>query len=455
MNTRSTAARHRPWLLFACLLAATAVAPAHSACKYKVNPNTQNNIPDFDPANGFSPTVVGLGLDGPLAPGATVLWTQEEGPTVVLNTANPAAPTFLAPNVTTSTTLRFRATVTCLDGSDTDVGTVRIINQNRPPVAHASASPAIALVGNTVTLSSTAPSGSPASNDPDGDTLFYQWTRTAGPAVTLTGATTATASFVAPNTGADYTLQFRLVVRDRPTGGMTSETSVVVNVTSNLPPLASLSCPEQVNEGAPVVLDGSASLDPNGQPLAYQWTQSMGYPSILVGGATTSTVTFTAPALTTGQDGFVEFELKVTDTFGLWDLATCMVEIRDITAPVISVPSPAPVAEAGSPDGTAVNYAVSAVDNVDADLGHLVVCVPPSGSVFPLGASPVDCEVDDSIGNTGSASFTVTVVDSTAPVIDSPSDIAVQATRPEGAIVNYLVPGGGRCGGCRVGSQLQ
>ncbi|HJW45394.1 MAG TPA: HYR domain-containing protein [Lysobacter sp.] len=339
--------------------------------------------------------------------------------------------------------MRFRLTATCPDGSQAtdETGTITIVNVNRPPVAYASPAPAIAFQGDLITLRSTAPSGAPASNDPDDDALVYQWTQTPpGPGVTLTGANTATATFTAPAAGGDYTLQFRLLVRDRPSGGLTSTASVVVNVTSNLPPLAMLQCPESVNEGNPVLLDGRGSNDPNGQPLTYAWTQLLGTPSIVVGGETGNTVAFNAPTLTTGQDGFVEFELKVTDTQGLWDLATCMLEIRDVTRPVISVPALPPF-EATSSAGSLVTYGVSAVDNVDGDVSSLVVCVPPSGSIFGLGTNAVDCEVEDSIGNTGIATFFVTVRDTTPPVIDPRDDIVdIEATGPDGAAVIYNSP---------------
>ncbi|HWQ69291.1 MAG TPA: putative Ig domain-containing protein [Patescibacteria group bacterium] len=49
---------------------------------------------------------------------------------------------------------------------------------------------------------------------PDGTPLAYQWTQTSGPAVTLTGATTATPSFSAPAVSADTLLAFSLVVND-------------------------------------------------------------------------------------------------------------------------------------------------------------------------------------------------------------------------------------------------
>ena len=42
-----------------------------------------------------------------------------------------------------------------------------------------------------------------------------------------------------------------------------------------------------------------------------------------------------------------------------------------------------------------------------------MTCTPASGSTFPIGATTVTCTATDARGNTGSASFTVTVADTT------------------------------------------
>ncbi len=72
------------------------------------------------------------------------------------------------------------------------------------------------------------------SSDPNGDSLTYQWTQTAGPAVTLSSATAAKPTFTAPATAA--TLTFQLVVND---GTLSSApSSVSITVTSDLAMLA-------------------------------------------------------------------------------------------------------------------------------------------------------------------------------------------------------------------------
>jgi len=84
------------------------------------------------------------------------------------------------------------------------------------------------------------------------------------------------------------------------------------------------------------------------------------------------------------------------------------------TPPVLTVPAGPVVAEATSPAGAAVTYAVSATDAED-DPDPTPTCTLASGSVFPIGDTTVNCSVTDSGGLSDTDSFTVRVVDTTDP----------------------------------------
>ena len=75
------------------------------------------------------------------------------------------------------------------------------------------------------------------------------------------------------------------------------------------------------------------------------------------------------------------------------------------------------------------------------------VCVPPSGGLFPIGATPVSCYATNTSGG-GSApcTFTVTVQDTQAPVIACPAPIVVNATSSTGAVVPFAVTATDNCG---------
>ncbi len=77
----------------------------------------------------------------------------------------------------------------------------------------------------------------------------------------------------------------------------------------------------------------------------------------------------------------------------------------DTTAPVIRCPTNIVVECAGT--NGAVNYTVTATD--DCDPTPVIVCDPPSGSVFPPGDTTVNCTAKDAAGNISTCSFVVTV----------------------------------------------
>ena len=110
------------------------------------------------------------------------------------------------------------------------------------------------------------------------------------------------------------------------------------------------------------------------------------------------------------------------------------VSVVDTTPPAITVPAPI-TAEATGPAGAAVTYSATASDLVDGAVP--VTCVPPSGSTFALGTTTVTCGATDAHGNSASATFTVTVVDTTPPAITTSADLTSGPTGPMGATIGY------------------
>jgi hypothetical protein len=78
----------------------------------------------------------------------------------------------------------------------------------------------------------------------------------------------------------------------------------------------------------------------------------------------------------------------------------------DETAPVITCAQDTTITCADSA-GVVVAFEVTAVD--DCDPAPILTCEPPSGSVFPPGATDVTCTAVDSSGNTSTCTFTVNV----------------------------------------------
>src|SRR5712664_4143881 len=74
---------------------------------------------------------------------------------------------------------------------------------------------------------------------------------------------------------------------------------------------------------------------------------------------------------------------------------------------------------------------------MDPDDAATVSCAPASGSTFPLGLTTVACTATDTHGNAANASFTVTVADTTPPVVTITAPSLVEATGPSGAVVAF------------------
>jgi len=103
-----------------------------------------------------------------------------------------------------------------------------------------------------------------------------------------------------------------------------------------------------------------------------------------------------------------------TDSAGQTATDTFEVIVEDTTAPALSLPG-ALMVEAASAAGAVVQIAATAQDIVSGSVP--VTLTPASGSTFPLGTTIVTATATDAAGNTATGELTVTVRDTTAPVI--------------------------------------
>ncbi|MDP9469306.1 MAG: HYR domain-containing protein [Chloroflexota bacterium] len=125
---------------------------------------------------------------------------------------------------------------------------------------------------------------------------------------------------------------------------------------------------------------------------------------------------------------------EAVDSAGNKGSASFSVTVSDQTAPELELPDNI-TREATGANGAIITYEASATDNVDESV--TVSCLPPSGSTFGLGTTTVNCAAEDAAGNEATGSFTVTVVDTTAPALDLPDDITEEATSANGAVVSF------------------
>jgi protocatechuate 3,4-dioxygenase beta subunit len=114
--------------------------------------------------------------------------------------------------------------------------------------------------------------------------------------------------------------------------------------------------------------------------------------------------------------GETDVTCAATDTAGNSGTASFKVLVQDNTPPHVTAPADQ-VLEATGPQGAVATFSATATDVVSGTL--VPACVPASGSTFPLGTTAVTCTAADAAGNTGSVSFSVMVLDRTAPNIAS------------------------------------
>lgn len=193
-----------------------------------------------------------------------------------------------------------------------------------------------------------------------------------------------------------------------------------LTIINNIPPVADAG-PDQIveqtyHQGANVTLDGSGSTDDGMlQPLTYTWTW--------IGGSATGV----SPTVSLPLGGPTTITLTVFDG-QFSDTDTVDITVEDTTPPNITCPDDIVDVEQATLAGTVVTFTTTATDICDAD--PIVVCDPPSGTVFPLGTTQVTCTATDFTGNQSECSFTVTVVDTTPPDVS-----CIESVNPHGNII--------------------
>jgi hypothetical protein len=238
------------------------------------------------------------------------LWKQIAGPSVSLSNPETVQPTFEAPNVVGSISLKFELTVTDYGGlEDTDTTIVNVMGGNDPPVADAG--PDQDVEEETLVILDGS-----NSFDPDDGIESYGWKQVLGPSVSLSDPEAMQPTFLAPDVGPDgVSFTFELTVTDY--GSLQSSDSVIVNVIwLNDPPTANAGVDQTVLEKSTVTLDGSNSSDPDDGIKSYRWKQVAGQ-SVTFSDPTSAQPTFEAPSFDDGDEQPLIFELIVTDNGGL------------------------------------------------------------------------------------------------------------------------------------------
>lgn len=197
----------------------------------------------------------------------------------------------------------------------------------------------------------------------------------------------------------------------------------------NHPPVADAGPNQTVECPSMVVLDGSKSSDPDQDPLTFDWTEG----GVVLGhGANVST------QLPLGSHTIT---LTVTDSGGLNSQSTVTINVVDTVAPTVVCPGATSLA-VGANCQALVPDLLASLNAADAcaPANQLVkIQNPPAGTPVGLGAHTIVITVTDGAKNVSTCATTLTVADSTPPVVICPAPVFVQASRNcDGAVPDFL-----------------
>ena len=363
----------------------------------------------------------------------TYFWQQVDssGYSVSLSDASSANPSFTTPQVAADTNLSFKLTVTDSLGKSSDDNLSISIVYNNPPTANAGNS-GQANENQSIQLNGSASVDSEDSNL----TYFWQQTDSSDYSVSLSDAHSANPTFITPEVAANTNLSFQLSVTD--SLGKNSRDNVTISVIYNNPPVANAGNNQDVNDGASVELDGSASSDIEASALAYLWQQvdSSGY-AISLSDANSARPSFTAPAVLT--DTNLSFQLTVTDSLGKSDDANLTISVIYNNPPTARVGAHQEVRASASVslDGSASS------DSEDSSLAYIWQQVDSSGYVISLSDATIaqpsftapevtanaelifQLTVTDSLGKSDDANSTISVVYKDPPSANAGNDQTV------------------------------
>jgi hypothetical protein len=238
--------------------------------------------------------------------------------------------------------------LTALNGTDSTVTSTTISTVGSSPEAEAGPN-LHASLGTKAALN-----GSPSSS-PDGDSLLYDWQVVSKPETSAASLvnTDSVAPIFIPDVEGTYL--FRLTVSD----DHGNRSSDVVNLsTSDLPPVANAGYDQTVATGSTVQLDGSSSIDADGDTLTYDW-MFISMPSAST--ATLSDGQSKTPTFTADVAGDYQVQLVVSDSGG---------NASNPATVLISTEHVAPIAIAGESKKVVVGSDVTLDGSASSDPLH-------------------------------------------------------------------------------------
>jgi len=269
-------------------------------------------------------------------------------------------------------------------------------------------------VGSLVTLDGSQSTGA------YGSLITYKWSMVSKPAgsTSIINITNTVNPTFLPDLPGQYVI--KLTVTDIKFTSSEATVTVTASV-SNAPPVANAGPAQSVVIGAVVMLDGSASSDANGDPLAYSWafTSKPNGSSASLSSATVAKPTFTA------------------DVAGTYVLNLVVNDGKDNSAPATvtitaSVANAAPVANAGPPQSVTTGAVVTLDGSASSDANgdpltdRWAFTSIPNGSKASLSSATV---VNPTFTADRAGAYVLNLVVNDGKVDSAPATVTVTAVR--------------------------
>ncbi len=355
----------------------------------------------------------------------TWLWTSLDKAVLSDNTS--ATPTFTTPWLMKDSIFDFSLVIN--DGilnSIADMVSVTVKHANLQPTANA---------GTDILIDENTPGQliGTGSTDPESAVLTYSWKAPAG--FVIDNPTAISPTFTSPLVDKNTTYEIELTVNDGKTTNNTHTDKVIVTVNQvNKLPIADAGSDITIREQKLVMLDGSASFDPDAlDTISFSWVAPAG---IVLDDPTSAKPLFLAPDVS--EDTEYTFELTITDKLKANIKSVNIPSSNNDIVIVTVTANKAPVANAGVNQKVRINNLVTLHGEGSSDTDGDVLTYSwkaPAGIVLtnPTTAKPTftapdsdidksyifTLEVSDDLGLKDSKEVTIEVISNLPPVIST------------------------------------